>query len=144
MLQDPALAGPIIAHRGASTDHPENTLAAIEAAHRAGCGWVEVDAQMTADGEAVLMHDHTVDRTTDGRGMLGLHTLAADRRLRTRHPVTCALLAEPPAALRDAIDLCATLGLGLVLEIKATWGIDSAWACAVLRHVPPIRSFRCW
>ncbi|MBU8913256.1 MAG: glycerophosphodiester phosphodiesterase [Spirochaetales bacterium] len=57
-----------IAHRGYAAVAPENTLSGIEAALRAGADYVEVDVQMTADGEIVLMHDRTVDRTTDGTG----------------------------------------------------------------------------
>lgn len=133
---DPAFAGPLIAHRGASGSHPENTLAAIEAAHRTGCRWVEVDAQMTECGGAVLMHDHTLDRTTDGTGMVGLHSLEQCLALRTRDPETSALTNAAPATLTAALDLCDRLSLGLVLEIKATWGIDAACAAAVLREVP--------
>lgn len=139
--RDPAFAGPVIAHRGASGRCPENTLAALEAAHRSGCGWVEIDAQMTGCGSAVLMHDHTLDRTTDGSGMVGLHSLAQCLGLRTRHPETGALTSEPPASLAAAVALCGRLGLGMVLEIKPTWGIDADCAAAVLRDVPASPGF---
>lgn len=59
-----------IAHRGApaSTGEPENTLPAFEAAIRAGAGWLEFDVRATQDGVLVVLHDETVDRTTDGTG----------------------------------------------------------------------------
>ena len=60
-----ANAGMIIAHRGASFAAPENTLAAINAAWRAGADAVEVDIRLTADGRIVLMHDSSTRRTTD-------------------------------------------------------------------------------
>ncbi|MFJ5675143.1 glycerophosphodiester phosphodiesterase [Streptomyces sp. NPDC093097] len=55
----------VIAHRGASRHAPENTLAAIDAAHRRGLVWVENDVQRTKDGQLVVMHDTTLNRTTD-------------------------------------------------------------------------------
>ncbi len=58
----------VIAHRGASAEAPENSLAAIEAAVQMGCDIVEVDVRVSQDGRVVLMHDATVDRTTNGRG----------------------------------------------------------------------------
>ena len=57
-----------IAHRGDSTNAPENTLAAFEAAIDAGATAVELDLRCTADGHVVVIHDRTVDRTTDGDG----------------------------------------------------------------------------
>jgi len=58
----------VIAHRGAADEAPENTLPAIEAAIRMGCDIVEVDVRLSRDGKVVLIHDATVDRTTNGRG----------------------------------------------------------------------------
>lgn len=63
--QATAQAPEVIAHRGASGYAPENTLAAVEAADRLDTTWVEVDVQRTADGELVLVHDTTLERTTD-------------------------------------------------------------------------------
>lgn len=66
-----ARAGPgtaaarVIAHRGASRDAPENTLAAVDAAHRRGLIWVENDVQRSKDGRLVVLHDATLERTTD-------------------------------------------------------------------------------
>ncbi len=57
-----------IAHRGASYDAPENTLAAFDLALRLGADGVELDVRLSADGVPVVIHDATLDRTTDGRG----------------------------------------------------------------------------
>lgn len=54
-----------VAHRGASAYAPENTLAAADKAHELGIQWVENDVQRTKDGELVVVHDTTLDRTTD-------------------------------------------------------------------------------
>ncbi|POX36856.1 glycerophosphodiester phosphodiesterase [Streptomyces sp. Ru73] len=54
-----------VAHRGASAYAPENTIAAINAAHRMGIDWVENDVQRTKDGKLIVMHDTTLNRTTN-------------------------------------------------------------------------------
>ena len=58
----------IFAHRGASAHAPENTLAAFELAIAQGADAIELDAKLSADGQVVVIHDSTVDRTTDGWG----------------------------------------------------------------------------
>jgi len=55
----------VAAHRGASTTHPENTIPAIEEAVRLGARQIEIDVRLTSDGRLVLLHDATLDRTTD-------------------------------------------------------------------------------
>ncbi|OGO35326.1 MAG: hypothetical protein A2W35_22115 [Chloroflexi bacterium RBG_16_57_11] len=68
-LRTPPLSPPqVIAHRGGLAYAPENTLAAFENAIAQGVEWLEFDVQMTQDGELVLIHDETVDRTTNGTG----------------------------------------------------------------------------
>ena len=71
----------IIAHRGASAHAPENTLAAFELAAQQGADAIELDAKLSADGHAIVIHDETVDRTTDGHGRATKMTLAALREL---------------------------------------------------------------
>jgi glycerophosphoryl diester phosphodiesterase len=64
-----------LAHRGASARAPENTLEAFRAAVEAGAGGLELDVHMTLDGEIVVIHDPTVDRTTNGSGDVAQMTL---------------------------------------------------------------------
>lgn len=66
----------IFAHRGASADAPENTLAAFELAVAEGADAIELDAKLSADGHVVVIHDVSVERTTDGRGAVGHLSLA--------------------------------------------------------------------
>jgi glycerophosphoryl diester phosphodiesterase len=66
----------IIAHRGASAAAPENTLAAFRLAKTQGAHGIEFDVQLSADGIPVVIHDDTVDRTTNGRGRVTDLTLA--------------------------------------------------------------------
>jgi glycerophosphoryl diester phosphodiesterase len=70
-----------IAHRGASGTFPENTLAAFRAAIEAGAQMCELDVQLTCDRAVVVMHDDTVDRTTDGHGAVADLTLEELKRL---------------------------------------------------------------
>jgi glycerophosphoryl diester phosphodiesterase len=71
----------LCAHRGVMSTHPENTLPAFEEAIRLGAHMIEFDIQITKDGALVLMHDGTVDRTTDGKGKVGELTWAEIRKL---------------------------------------------------------------
>lgn len=71
----------IFAHRGASAYAPENTLAAFNLALEQGADGIELDAKLTADGEVVVIHDPSVDRTTDGHGRVSEMTLAQLRHL---------------------------------------------------------------
>jgi glycerophosphoryl diester phosphodiesterase len=74
--------GPLFfAHRGGARLSPENTLAAFERGVALGADALELDIQTTREGEIVVIHDTTVDRTTDGRGPVAGHTLAELRRL---------------------------------------------------------------
>ena len=71
----------VIAHRGASSYGPENTLAAFDLALQMGARHIELDVQSTRDGRIVVIHDDTVDRTTDGTGPVASHALAELRLL---------------------------------------------------------------
>ena len=78
---DPASGFLVIAHRGASSYAPENTFAAFDLALRMGVGHLELDVHFTSDGHIVVIHDDTVDRTTNGHGPVTAHTLAELRAL---------------------------------------------------------------
>ena len=72
---------PVAAHRGNSRFFPENTLAAFRSALELKPDMLETDLHMTSDGHLVIMHDHLVDRTTDGTGLVREKTLAEMRAL---------------------------------------------------------------
>ena len=106
----------IWAHRGASHDAPENTLEAFTLAADQGADGIELDAMLTADGEVVVCHDETVDRTSDGTGQVGALTLAQLRRLDVgvgRWPSRCTI-----PTLAEALDLAAERGLVVNVELK--------------------------
>jgi len=71
----------VIAHRGASSYAPESTFAAFDLAIQMGARHIELDVHFTRDSHIVVIHDDTVDRTTDGAGPVTSHTLAALKAL---------------------------------------------------------------
>ncbi len=73
------------AHRGASGYAPENTLPAFELALEQGADGFELDVQLTRDDEVVVIHDETLERTTDGNGWVADHSLEDLRRLDASH-----------------------------------------------------------
>lgn len=74
----------VLGHRGASKHAPENTIAAFRLAMESGADGIELDVQLTRDGQVVVMHDSQVDRTTQGRGCLADLTLAEIQGLDVR------------------------------------------------------------
>ncbi|MCA1055931.1 glycerophosphodiester phosphodiesterase [Rossellomorea aquimaris] len=70
-----------ISHRGASGYAPEHTLPSYELGDQMGGDYIELDLQMTKDGELIAMHDETLDRTTDGSGLVKDHTLEEIKQL---------------------------------------------------------------
>jgi glycerophosphoryl diester phosphodiesterase len=76
----------VIAHRGDSAHRPENTLASFAGALEVGASMVELDVQLTADGELVVIHDPQLDRTTTGSGDVRRLTLAEVRAVSASYP----------------------------------------------------------
>lgn len=92
-----------IAHRGASGYAPENTRAAFERAIEMGADAIETDVRLSFDGELVLVHDHTVTRTTDGHGPVADHTLAELRALDAGSWFAPAFAGERVVTLEELI-----------------------------------------
>ena len=106
----------VVAHRGAQTVQPENTLAAFLLALVQGADALETDLRFTADNELILFHDATLERMSEGSGAVRDYTLAELRRLRLRAP-DGSLVAEPIPTLAELI--AATGGqTPLLLELK--------------------------
>lgn len=107
----------IWAHRGASAHAPENTLAAFELALRQGAEGVEFDVQLSSDGAPVLIHDEKVDRTTNGRGWVKDHPLAALQALDASNGRDGFARARIPT-LPEALELLAPSGVTINIELK--------------------------
>ena len=100
----------IVGHRGAAGYAPENTLLSFQAAMDSGCDKVEMDIRVTKDGHAVVIHDATVNRTTNGKGPVSAKTLEEIKRLE------CSKEQKIPT-LREVIDLCKNR-IELIVELK--------------------------
>lgn len=107
----------VAAHRGGAALWPENSLLAFRSALGLGVEYVETDVHLTADGEVVVMHDPTLERTSTGIGALHERTLAdlEPVRLRGRDG---AVTDERVPTLAELLDLLAPTRVGLLLEIK--------------------------
>ncbi len=105
----------VIAHRGWSGQYPENTLLAFREAIRLGVPAVEFDVHATLDGKIVVIHDVTVDRTTNGHGAVKDLTFAQIRQLDAGQ-------GERVPTLEEVLDLCSGK-VAVQLEVKVT-GIE--------------------
>ncbi len=116
---------PIITSHAACKGHaPENTLAGIRAAIKLGADAIEIDVHLTSDGVPVLIHDETVDRTTDGHGAIAELSLRRARRLDAGD-------GEHIPTLREVLDEAAGRVL-IVIEIKPE-GIEKEVLAVVRR-----------
>ncbi len=106
-----------IAHRGASGYAPENTMAAFDKALQMKADYFELDVQMSKDGKLVLIHDVTVDRTTDGTGRVGDLTFKELRRLDAGSWFDPAFAGERIPTLEEALDRYRGK-IGILIEIK--------------------------
>jgi len=107
----------VIAHRGGAALAPENTLAAFRRAIALGADYVEVDVRCTRDGRLVLLHDGTVDRTTDGAGPVAELDYAALRRLDAGRAFSPDYAGGRVPSLDEALRLCRDR-IGLYLDHK--------------------------
>jgi glycerophosphoryl diester phosphodiesterase len=105
----------VIAHRGASAYAPENTLAAFRKAKELGAQWIECDVQLTKDGQPVIFHDSTLDRTTNGSGRLRWKTWESISHLDAGN-------GERIPTLEELLECVQRLSLSLHLEIKPSFG----------------------
>ena len=93
-------------HRGNPAEHPENTLGSFRSAIELGVDMIECDVHLSADGELVIIHDHTLERTTDGAGLVAQRTLAELRRLDAGGGERLPVLAEVCELARGRVGLC--------------------------------------
>lgn len=118
----------VIAHRTTMGHAPENTLRGIRTAIEMGCDGVEIDVRLCADGAPVLIHDDSLDRTTDANGRIG------DTSLVELHQIDAGQGERVPM-LRDALSVVDGRML-LVIEFKVTAGDDVGAQCdAVLAEI---------
>lgn len=141
-----------IAHRGAGKLAPENTLAAFRLGAAHGYRMFECDAKLSSDGVVFLMHDATLERTTNGKGIGGDQPWSALAQLDAGSWHSRAHAGEPLPTLANLARLCIANGCHLNIEIKPTPGLEHKTGEVVAREarqlwqgqaVPPLlTSFR--
>ncbi|MFE5294428.1 glycerophosphodiester phosphodiesterase [Isoptericola sp. NPDC056618] len=133
---DGSLRPRVVAHRGNSAVAPQNTRAAFESAARAGADSLEIDVRLTVDGEVVVIHDDTVDATTNGSGKLADLELREVRLLDAGSWFSPAYAGQRVPTFGEVTDLLrARPGLDLLLEVKGAWS-----AREVRRVTEPLRA----
>lgn len=107
----------IFAHRGASAYTPENTIAAFELAIQQNADVIELDTKLCADEHVVVIHDQTIDRTTDGQGRVKDFTLAALKELDAGSHFNESYHGEKIPTLDEVFDL---IGMRILINIELT------------------------
>ncbi|MDN6429254.1 MAG: glycerophosphoryl diester phosphodiesterase [Propionibacterium sp.] len=112
----------ILAHRGASSLAPENTMAAFVKAMEVGAHWIEFDVDIMGDGTLLVMHDHTLDRTTSGRGGYYDKGFSDLRKLDAGAWFSDVYRFEPVPEAADVLEFLNATGMHGNLEIKPCLG----------------------
>ena len=120
-----------IAHRGAGKLAPENTLAAFRLGASHGYRMAECDAKLSADGVVFLLHDDTLERTSNGHGVAGELTWSALSQLDAGSWHSRSFAGEPLATLEGVARHCQANASGLNIEIKPTPGLEAQTGRAV-------------
>jgi len=106
-----------VAHRGGAARWPENSLTAFRGALEGGATLLELDVHLTADGEIAVIHDPTLDRTTNGTGPVARATVAELRRLRLKG-AGGTLTDDHVPTLGEVLAIAVPAGAGLLIEFK--------------------------
>ncbi len=120
----------IIAHRGGGTLAPENTLGGMRKAKELGFAGVEFDVMLAADATPILMHDETLERTTDGRGAVAETAYRDMLKLDAGSWYSREHAGEPVPSFERAGRLCIALGLWANVEIKPSAGFEAETGAA--------------
>lgn len=121
----------IIGHRGAALLAPENTIAGFCVAAARDIDCVEFDVKLTRDGRCILLHDDTLDRTTNGQGPAASLTFEEIRRLDAGSWFGADYIGQPVPSLEEAVEVLGKLKLRAIVEIKPSPGAEAATGAAV-------------
>lgn len=121
----------IVVHRGGGSLAPENTLAAIDTGVRYDQQMIEVDAKLFADGQIFLLHDDTLERTSQGSGIAGLLDWQTLLQIEAGEWFDEAFRGERLPLLSSVAERCRQHGLAINIEIKPTTGTDEETGRAV-------------
>jgi glycerophosphoryl diester phosphodiesterase len=123
---------PFIAHRGASVDAPENTMAAFRAARDSGALWIAADVKLTADGVAVLFRDQVLERSTNGKGAVADMSWADMQCLDSGVWFSPEFAGTHVTRLSELLIFARDAGLRLILELNPCPGRAQATSMVAL------------
>lgn len=110
----------VFAHRGFSGKYPENTMLAFQEAAKTGCMGIELDVQLSKDGEVVIIHDEKLDRTTNGTGLVRDYTLAELRGFTANATYGDTVEPQKIPTLREYFTFIKTTNLYTNIELKTS------------------------
>ena len=125
----------LVAHRGAGSLAPENTLAAMRVGASFGYKMVEFDAKLSQDQVAILLHDADLERTTNGRGNAADQPYAALTKLDAGFWFDVAFRGEPIPTLEAVAQYTLAQNMASNVEIKPTPGLEALTGTAIARQV---------
>jgi glycerophosphoryl diester phosphodiesterase len=134
---------PLIGHRGAAAVAPENTIAGLKRAVDAGLTWVEIDTRLSDDDVPMVIHDATLERTTNGKGFVGDLSVVQLGALDAGSWFNLQFFGEPVPTLEHYLRQARDLGIGVNVELKPERHRDGRLAGEVLDvidsvyHTPP-------
>lgn len=123
----------LIAHRGAGKHAPENTLAAVRLGAQHGFKMMEYDVKLSRDGVAILLHDDTIDRTSNGSGLASAYSLAELLQFDFGAWLDPKFTAEPILSLNTMAAYTIAHGICSNIEIKPETGLEAETGARVAR-----------
>ena len=135
MIVDKLKASRLIAHRGASAYAPENTYIAMHKANAMGATWVEFDVMLAGCGDAIIIHDHTLDRTTNGKGEVSKTPHSEILKLDAGSWFNPQFADERVPTFVDLLQYLNEVRMDINVEIKPSDGNEVRTAEAVVKHL---------
>ncbi|WP_163102649.1 glycerophosphodiester phosphodiesterase [Peribacillus alkalitolerans] len=110
----------VFAHRGSAGTHPENTMLSFREAERVGADGIELDIQLTKDNQIVVIHDETIDRTTNGKGFVKDYTVMKLKQFNASFSFTSKWGESSIPTLEEVLQWMQGNRLRLIIELKNT------------------------
>ncbi len=131
---------PVIAHRGASSYAPENTMTAFTKAIQLGVKWIEFDVTLSADDVPVIFHDDKLERTTDGKGYIWSHPYSVLAKLDAGSWFDPMYSSERIPTLLEVLEFLGNYGVAANIELKSQPGHEEKLVKRILQDMAKLKS----
>ena len=125
----------LIGHRGVKNISPENTLDSIELAYKLGLDWVEIDVKISRDFVPILLHDDTLDRTTNGKGIPLNYNYLDLKKFDAGYFFYSYPTQIYIPTLKEVISFCKERNIGINIEIKSNLGFEKQNVEAIIKVI---------